>query len=130
MAITESVADYLEAIMMLKKEKANVRSVDIANHFGYSRPTVSQTLKSFRAKGYVEVDADGFITLTEKGFEIAASTYERHVVLSQLLRLLGVSEKNASEDACKLEHDLSDESFAAIKLLCKQLQDQKDKQES
>ena len=130
MAITESVADYLEAIMMLKKEKTNVRSVDIANHFGYSRPTVSQTLKSFRAKGYVEVDDDGFINLTEKGFEIAASTYERHVVLSQLLRLLGVSEQNASEDACKLEHDLSDESFAAIKLLCKQLQEQKDKQES
>ena len=129
MAVSESVADYLEAIMMLRKEKANVRSIDIANHFGYSRPTVSQTLKSFRAKGYVNVDEDGFITLTEKGFEIAASTYERHVVLSQLLRLLGVGEVTAAEDACKLEHDLSDESFAAIKLLCKQLQEQKDQKE-
>ena len=80
MAITASVADYLEAIMMLQREKTHVRSIDIANHFGYSRPTVSQTLKSFRAKGYVEVDEDGHVCLTDLGKEIAQTTYEKHVV--------------------------------------------------
>ena len=85
MAITASVADYLEAIMMLQREKTHVRSIDIANHFGYSRPTVSQTLKSFRAKGYVEVDEDGHVCLTDLGKEIAQTTYEKHVVLTGLL---------------------------------------------
>lgn len=121
MAITQSVADYLEAIMMLQKEKVHVRSVDIANHFGYSRPTVSQTLKAFRAKGYVEVDDDGFVSLTELGKEIAQSTYEKHVVLTGLLAAIGVSEETAKEDACKLEHDISDETFEAIKRVYKQL---------
>ena len=121
MAITQSVADYLEAIMMLQKEKVHVRSVDIANHFGYSRPTVSQTLKAFRAKGYVEVDDDGFVSLTELGKEIAQSTYEKHVVLTGLLTAIGVSEETAKEDACKLEHDISDETFEAIKNAYKQL---------
>lgn len=121
MAITESVADYLEAIMMLQKEKVHVRSVDIANHFGYSRPTVSQTLKAFRGKGYVEVDEDGFVTLTALGKEIAQSTYEKHVVLTSLLTAIGVSEETAKEDACKLEHDISEETFEAIKKVYKQL---------
>lgn len=121
MAITQSVADYLEAIMMLQKEKVHVRSVDIANHFGYSRPTVSQTLKAFRAKGYVEVDDDGFVSLTEQGEEIARSTYEKHVVLTGLLAAIGVSEETAKEDACKLEHDISDETFEAIKRVYQQL---------
>lgn len=122
MAITQSVADYLEAIMMLQKEKVHVRSIDIANHFGYSRPTVSQTLKTFRAKGYVEVDEDGFVALTELGKEIAQSTYEKHLVLTGLLKAIGVSEETAMEDACKLEHDISDETFAAIKKLYEQMQ--------
>lgn len=122
MAITQSVADYLEAIMMLQKEKVHVRSVDIANHFGYSRPTVSQTLKTFRAKGYVEVDEDGYVSLTDLGREIAQSTYEKHVVLTGLLRALGVSEETAKEDACKLEHDISEETFEAIKRAYQQLQ--------
>ena len=121
MAITQSVADYLEAIMMLQKEKVNVRSVDIANHFGYSRPTVSQTLKAFRAKEYVEVDEDGFVTLTALGREIAQSTYEKHVVLTGLLTAIGVSEETAKEDACKLEHDISDETFEAIKKVYQQM---------
>ena len=115
MAITQSVADYLEAIMMLQREKTNVRSIDIANHFGYSRPTVSQTLKAFRAKGYVEVDEDGFVTLTAQGRDIAQSTYEKHQVLTGLLMAIGVSEETAMEDACKLEHHISDETFEAIK---------------
>ena len=121
MAITQSVADYLEAIMMLQKEKVNVRSVDIANHFGYSRPTVSQTLKTFRAKGYVEVNEDGFVALTELGREIAQSTYEKHLVLTGLLKAIGVSEETAKEDACKLEHDISDETFEAIKRVYQQM---------
>jgi len=121
MAITQSVADYLEAIMMLQKEKVHVRSVDIANYFGYSRPTVSQTLKAFRAKGYVEVDEDGFVTLTALGREIAQSTYEKHLVLTGLLTAIGVSEETAKEDACKLEHDISDETFEAIKKIYKQM---------
>ena len=121
MAVTQSVADYLEAIMMLQKEKTNVRSVDIANHFGYSRPTVSQTLKTFRAKGYVEVDEDGFVKLTALGEEIAQSTYEKHVVLTGLLKAIGVSEETAKEDACKLEHDISEETFEAIKKVYQQM---------
>ena len=121
MAITASVADYLEAIMMLQREKTHVRSIDIANHFGYSRPTVSQTLKSFRAKGYVEVDEDGHVSLTALGEEIARSIYEKHLVLTGLLKAIGVSEETAREDACKLEHDISDETFAAIQKVYKQL---------
>jgi Mn-dependent DtxR family transcriptional regulator len=121
MAVTQSVADYLEAIMMLQREKVNVRSVDIANHFGYSRPTVSQTLKTFRAKGYVEVDEDGFVKLTALGEEIAQSTYEKHVVLTGLLKAIGVSDETAKEDACKLEHDISDETFEAIKRVYQQM---------
>ena len=121
MAITQSVADYLEAIMMLQKEKVNVRSVDIANHFGYSRPTVSQTLKTFRAKGYVEVDEDGYVTLTAEGRDIAQTTYEKHLVLTGLLTAIGVSEETAKEDACKLEHDISDETFEAIKKVYQQM---------
>ena len=121
MAITQSVADYLEAIMMLQKEKVHVRSIDIANHFGYSRPTVSQTLKTFRAKGYVEVDEDGYVTLTAEGRDIAQTTYEKHLVLTGLLTAIGVSEETAKEDACKLEHDISDETFAAIKKVYQQM---------
>lgn len=122
MAITQSVADYLEAIMMLQAEKQNVRSVDIANYFGYSRPTVSQTLKMFREKDYVEVDEDGFVRLTPKGEEIARNTYEKHLVLTGLLTALGVSEEVAQEDACKLEHDISEETFAAIQRLYQRIQ--------
>lgn len=114
MAITESVADYLEAILLLQNEKPHVRAVDIANHFGYSRPTVSQTLKSFRAKGYVEVSGDGFVTLTKTGHDIAGATYERHVLLKEVLLLLGVSPDNAEEDACRMEHDISEETFRCI----------------
>lgn len=115
MAITESVADYLEAILLLQNEKTHVRAIDIANHFGYSRPTVSQTLKSFRAKGYVEVSEDGFVTLTKSGRDIAGATYERHVLLKEVLLLLGVSPDNAEEDACRVEHDISEETFRCIR---------------
>ena len=115
MAITESVADYLEAIMVLQREKGYVRAVDIANYFGYSRPTVSQTLKSFRQKGYVEVDEDSFVKLTELGQSIADATWERHTVLTQVLMAIGVTEETAKADACRIEHDISDETFNALK---------------
>ena len=115
MAITESVADYLEAIMVLQREKGYVRAVDIANYFGYSRPTVSQTLKSFRQKGYVEVDEDSFVKLTELGQSIADATWERHTVLTQVLMAIGVTEETAKADACRIEHDISDETFRCIR---------------
>ena len=115
MAITESVADYLEAIMVLQREKGYVRAVDIANYFGYSRPTVSQTLKSFRQKGYVEVDEDSFVKLTELGQSSADATWERHTVLTQVLMAIGVTEETAKADACRIEHDISDETFRCIR---------------
>ena len=115
MAITDSVADYLEAIMVLQREKGYVRAVDIANYFGYSRPTVSQTLKSFRQKGYVEVDEDSFVKLTELGQSIADATWERHTVLTQVLMAIGVTEETAKADACRIEHDISDETFRCIR---------------
>ena len=115
MAITESVADYLEAIMVLQREKGYVRAVDIANYFGYSRPTVSQTLKSFRQKGYVVVDEDSFVKLTELGQSIADATWERHTVLTQVLMAIGVTEETAKADACRIEHDISDETFRCIR---------------
>ena len=102
MAVTESVADYLEAIMVLQAQKSRVRAVDIANYFGYSRPTVSQTLKAFRSKGYVEVGDDGFIRLTEQ-------------LLTDVLMAIGVSEETAKIDACKLEHDISDETYQCLR---------------
>ena len=115
MAITESVADYLEAIMLLEQQKTNVRAIDIANYFGYSRPTVSQTLKAFRTKGYVEVGENSFVVLTDTGRQIAQATYERHVLLTNVLRSIGVSEETAKADACKLEQDISDETFQCLK---------------
>ena len=115
MAITESVADYLEAIMLLEQQKTNVRAIDIANYFGYSRPTVSQTLKAFRTKGYVEVGENSFVVLTDTGRQIAQATYERHVLLTNVLRSIGVSEETAKADPCKLEHDISDETFQCLK---------------
>ena len=122
MAITESVADYLEAIMVRQREKGHVRAVDIANHFGYSRPTVSQTLKTFRAKGYVEVDREGSVTLTESGRKIAMATYERHVVLTRVLTAIGVSQQQAEVDACRVEHDISEETFQCIQEICEKLE--------
>ena len=115
MAVTESVADYLEAIMVLQAQKSRVRAVVIANYFGYSRPTVSQTLKAFRSKGYVEVGDDGFIRLTEQGRQIAQDTYDRHLLLTDVLMAIGVSEETAKIDACKLEHDISDETYQCLR---------------
>ena len=113
--IKESAENYLEAILMIKKKKGYVRSIDIATELGFSKPSVSVAMKHFREDGYVMIDADGSIQLTEKGTEIAERVYERHSVIAKVLVLLGVDENIAYEDSCKIEHDLSDQSFLKIK---------------
>lgn len=115
MKIHESAEDYLEAILIIKNRKGEVRSIDIANELEYSKPSVSVAMKNLRGSGYIEVDDGGYITLTESGKEIAERIYERHTTLSAWLISLGVNEKTAIEDACRIEHDLSPESFEAIK---------------
>lgn len=112
----ESEEDYLERILMLSKEKTNVRAIDIANSMNFSKPSVSIALKKLKEKLYVNVDeSTGYITLTESGLSIASSIYERHQMIAKLLMSLGVSEETALKDACKIEHDLSEESFSRLK---------------
>jgi DtxR family Mn-dependent transcriptional regulator len=115
MNIYESGEDYLETILILKERNGNVRSIDIANEMNFKKPSVSYAMKQFRENGYITVDEDGFIHLTKSGEEIAQRIYERHKLLTQMLISLGVSKENARRDACKMEHDLSDESFSKIK---------------
>lgn len=115
MHLLESGEMYLESILQLSLKQANVRSIDISEYMGYSKPSVSRAMGILRNGGYIQVDKDGFITLTDSGREIAQKIYERHTVLTQLLIRLGVSPETAAADACKMEHALSDESFDAIK---------------
>lgn len=115
MKIHEAAENYLECILVLGKEKAHVRSIDVAHHMGVTKPTVSFTVKQFRENGYVEMDEDGFLTLTPMGMEIAERVYERHVLLEELLCAIGVDAETAKEDACRIEHDLSDVTFRKIK---------------
>lgn len=115
MQIRKSAEDYLEAILMLSKQGSAVRSIDIATMLGVSKPSVSHAMKLLREDGYIAMDRYGTVTLLDKGTEIANHIYERHRVLSSLLEHLGVNPEVAREDACKLEHDLSDESFDRIK---------------
>lgn len=114
MALQESGEMYLETILILSQEKANVRSVDISEHMGYSKPSVSRAVGLLKTGGYIQVDKDGFITLTESGGAIARKIYARHTTISQLLTRLGVSVETATADACKIEHVISDETFDAI----------------
>ena len=114
-AINESAENYLETILVLSKTLPVVRSVDIANELGFKKSSVSVAMKNLRENGYITVDKDGYIRLTDKGLEIAEKMYERHTLLSQWLIKLGVDEKVAVEDACRMEHVISAESFAAIK---------------
>lgn len=115
MIIKESAENYLEAILMIKKQKGHVRSIDIANHLNFTKPSVSVAMKSFREEGYITMDSDGGISLTEKGMKIASGVYERHEVIAKALIALGVDEKTAYEDSCKVEHDISNETFEALK---------------
>lgn len=117
MKIHESAEDYLERILMLKLKNGMVRSIDIVHDLDYSKPSVSVAMKRLRENGYIEMDADGYITLLPPGQEIASRIYDRHQLLTQFLLQLGVSPENASADACKIEHDISDESYEKIKAL-------------
>ena len=115
MKMQESPEDYLEAILVLSKELGNVRSIDVANHLGYSKPSVSVAMKNLREKEHITVTKEGFIYLTKSGKEIADMIYERHEVLSGWLTSLGVNPDTAADDACRIEHVISKESFDAIK---------------
>ena len=115
MALHESAEMYLETIYMLTQRKTNVRSVDIAEHMSYSKPSVSRAVGLLKQGGYIAVDTDGFITLTPEGLAVAKKIFERHTVITQLLTRIGISEKTAAEDACKIEHVISDETFLAVK---------------
>lgn len=115
MRIRESAEDYLEAILVLSQKGGGVRSVDIASMLGVSKPSVSHAMKLLREDGYIAMDRYGTVTLLDKGAEIAGQIYERHNVLTKMLEGLGVSPETARADACKLEHDLSPESFQKIK---------------
>lgn len=115
MKIKESAENYLEAILMIKIKKGNVRSIDVANKLGFTKPSVSVAMKNFREEGLINMDSGGNITLTEKGLEIANRIYERHQLIAKALMALGVDEDTAFEDSCKIEHDISDLSFEKIK---------------
>ncbi len=115
MGIHESGEMYLETIHVLLSKNGAVRSVDVSEHMGYSKPSVSRAVGLLKKGEYIQVDKDGYITLTEKGKDVAEKIYERHMVLSNMLIALGVSAETAAEDACRLEHAISDESFEAIK---------------
>ncbi|MDD6144150.1 MAG: iron dependent repressor, metal binding and dimerization domain protein [bacterium] len=115
MKIHESGEDYLETILMLCKENGTARSVDIAAHLGVTKPSVSFAMKKLRENGYILMGDDNRITLTETGEAIAGRILERHDLLTRMLIMLGVNEETARQDACKIEHDLSDEAFEAIR---------------
>jgi len=110
----ESAENYLETILLLSQDGNQVRSIDIVNELDYSKPSVSVAMKHLRESGYVEMDNDGYIMLTENGRKIAESMYERHMLISDWLIFLGVDKKTAINDACKMEHDISEQSFMAI----------------
>lgn len=115
MKIQESAENYLETILILEKRKGSVRSIDIANELEFSKPSVSVAMKNLRENGYIQMDDVGRIILLDKGKSIAEKIYERHTLLSQWLIMLGVDPKIAAEDACRIEHVISAESFEAIK---------------
>lgn len=115
MNIHESAEDYLEAILILRERQGTVRSIDVVHQLALTKPSVSVAMKRFRENGYIQMDADGSITLLPPGEEIAQRIYDRHKLLTRLLMGLGVSEDTAAADACKIEHDLSDETFEKLK---------------
>ena len=115
MKMQESPEDYLETIYMLSLHSSEVRSIDVARHLGYSKPSVSVAMKRLRENGYVNMDDNNLLTLTESGLAIARSIYERHQVISGYLMSIGVSEETALKDACRIEHVLSEETFHKIK---------------
>ena len=115
MNIHESAENYLESILKLREDRGMVRSIDIAHELGVSKPSVSIAMRNLRENGYIQVDNDGFIALLPPGEEIAQRIYDRHKLLTQIFIRLGVSPETAAADACKVEHDLSDETYGKIK---------------
>ena len=115
MSIHESAENYLETILVLGHNGSRVRSIDIVNELDFSKPSVSVAMKKLRSKGYIAVDEEGYITLTESGLKIAETMYERHMLISDWLIFLGVDKKTAVNDACRMEHAMSESSFSAIK---------------
>ena len=115
MAVTEAVENYLETILILSQKQPDVHAIDICSYLGYSRPTVSIILKKMKEDHLVSVDSDNHITLTEEGRAVATKIYDRHTTLSEFFMFLGVKKDIAVEDACKIEHDISPETFALLK---------------
>ena len=115
MAVTEAVENYLETILILSKKQPDVHAIDICSYLGYSRPTVSIVLKKMKDDALVNVDSDNHITLTAEGKAVAEHIYERHTILTDFFAFLGVQRDTAAEDACKIEHDISDETFELLK---------------
>lgn len=115
MQVLESSEDYLERILILQQKNEHVKSIDLALDMGFSKPSISIAMKKLKEAGYIDILDHGYIVLTDKGYEIAEKIYERHLVLTKFLTSLGVSEEIAKKDACKIEHDISQESFDAIK---------------
>ncbi len=115
MSLFESGEDYLEAILMLSEKQDSVHAIDVVNKLGLSKPSVSIALKKLKDGGYLTIDHNNHIHLTDSGHDVASKIYDRHKILTSILIKLGVNEETAEEDACKLEHDLSDESWEAIK---------------
>lgn len=113
--IFKSREDYLERILILKQKNGSVRSIDIANDMNFSKPSISIAVHKLEEQGFIIIDKNGYITLTDTGLEMANKIYERHLVLTDWFVSLGVDKEIAAEDACKIEHDISDESFEAIK---------------
>lgn len=115
MVIHQSAEDYLESILVLQERYGQVRSIDIVNLLGYSKPSVSIAMKKLRESGYISMSPDGLITLNESGLEIARQVYSRHQVITKLFVMMGVPQAVAAEDACRVEHDLSQETFDRIR---------------
>ena len=115
MQIQESGEMYLETIHVLSKKNGSVRAIEISEYMGYSKPSVSRAMGILKQAGYIEVDRNGYITLTDSGLEVANRMYERHTLLTNLLISLGVDQETAADDACKIEHHISEKSFEAIK---------------
>ena len=115
MNYNESSEDYLEAILMLREQLGKVRSIDIVYKLGYSKPSISIAMKKLREKGLVNMDADGYITLTDEGLKIVRHTYTRHKVLTSFFENIGLNPRTAEDDACKIEHDISEETFKRLR---------------
>lgn len=120
MELHESAEDYLETILVLFERNGQVRSIDIVNEMNFSKPSISIAMKKLRENGYIRMDVNGLITLTDEGREIAERIYSRHKLLTKVLEAIGIDEKKAEEEACKIEHDIDDETYEKIRVFYKE----------